>query len=173
MKHLWLILLISFEFVWAQELKIKMNDKTAIIAHNQLILIVSQNYDDFIGRFQKIEDDNIILEGSIIPIDQVREIKLINSEFGSSTGFAQGALTCGSLAAVLISLSYAAFFDSSGRDKSKLSSSFLEEEDLKEVFKYILPVAFVGGVMNVVRLSIKAVEATYKIDQDNWKNITS
>ena len=134
MKHLWLILLISFEFVWAQELKIKINDKTAIIAHNQLILIVSQNYDDFIGRFQKIEDDNIILEGSIIPIDQVREIKLINSEFGSSTGFAQGALTCGSLAAVLISLSYAAFFDSSGRDKSKLSSSFLEEEDLKEVF---------------------------------------
>ena len=104
---------------------------------------------------------------------EVREIKLINSEFGSSTGFAQGALTCGSLAAVLISLSYAAFFDSSGRDKSKLSSSFLEEEDLKEVFKYILPVAFVGGVMNVVRLSTKAVEATYKIDQDNWKIIAS
>ena len=73
----------------------------------------------------------------------------------------------------MISLSYAAFFDSSGRDKSKLSSSFLEDEDLKEVFKYILPVAFVGGVMNVVRLSIKAVEATYKIDQDNWKIITS
>ena len=62
MKHLWLILLISFEFVWTQELNIKMNDKTAIIAHNQLILIVSLNYDDFIGRFQKIEDDNTVLE---------------------------------------------------------------------------------------------------------------
>jgi len=73
MKHLWLILLISFEFVWAQELNIKMNDKTAIIAHNQLILIVSQNYDDFIGRFQKIEDDNIISNGEVISIDKVQQ----------------------------------------------------------------------------------------------------
>ena len=166
MKHLWLILFTSFSLAWAQDLTLKKNNQTPTIRYNRPVAIVSKDYNDYVGRFQKIEDNNIILVGSIIPISQVREIKLMHSEFLSTTGFVQGALTCGSLAALLTSLSFAAFFDSSGRDKRKLSSS-----SLKRVFMYILPVAFAGGVMNTIRYSVKAIEATYKIDQDNWKII--
>ena len=169
MKHLWLILFASFSLAWAQDLILKMNDKTATIRYNRPVAIVSKDYNDYVGRFQKIEDNNIILVGSIIPISQVREIKLMHSEFLSTTGFVQGALTCGSLAALLTSLSFAAFFDSSGRDKRKLSSSSSSSSSLKRVFMYILPVAFAGGAMNTIRYSVKAIEATYKIDQDNWK----
>ena len=167
MKHLWLILFTSFSLAWAQDLTLKKNNQTPTIRYNRPVAIVSKDYNDYVGRFQKIEDNNIILVGSIIPISQVREIKLMHSEFLSTTGFVQGALTCGSLAALLTSLSFAAFFDSSGRDKRKLSSS----SSLKRVFMYILPVAFAGGVMYTIRYSVKAIEATYKIDQDNWKII--
>ena len=168
MKKL-IIVSILASLAWAQDLTLKMNDKTATIRYNRPVAIVSKDYNDYVGRFQKIEDNNIILVGSIIPISQVREIKLMHSEFLSTTGFVQGALTCGSLAALLTSLSFAAFFDSSGRDKRKLSSS--SSSSLKRVFMYILPVAFAGGVMNTIRYSVKAIEATYKIDQDNWKII--
>ena len=173
MKHLWLILFASFSLAWAQDLILKKNNQTATIRYNRPVAIVSKDYNDYVGRFQKIEDNNIILVGSIIPISQVREIKLMHSEFLSTTGFVQGALTCGSLAALLTSLSFAAFFDSSGRDKRKLSSSSSSSSSssLKRVFMYILPVAFAGGAMNTIRYSVKAIEATYKIDQDNWKII--
>ena len=33
--------------------------------------------------------------------------------------------------------------------------------------------AIIGGTLNAIRHSIKAVEVLYKIDQDNWKIITS
>ena len=78
MKYL-LILIVSFGLICAQNLTLKKNNKTATVTHNQAVVIVSKNKDVFNGRFQKIEGNSIILEGSIIAIDQVKEIKLMHS----------------------------------------------------------------------------------------------
>ncbi len=40
MKHLWLLLITSFILAWAQDLTLKMNDKTATITQNQPIEII-------------------------------------------------------------------------------------------------------------------------------------
>tara|TARA_B100000609_G_C16795211_1_gene223426 strand:+ start:127 stop:360 length:234 start_codon:yes stop_codon:yes gene_type:complete len=61
---------------WAQDLTLKKNDKTTTVSHKQSIEIISKDNDVLKGRFLKIEDNSIVLEGSIIAIDQVKEIKL-------------------------------------------------------------------------------------------------
>ena len=79
MKHLWLLLLTSFSLAWAQDLTLKMNDKTATITQNQPIEIILNDNDVYKGRFLKIEKNNIIVEGSYygslltIPFNQVKE----------------------------------------------------------------------------------------------------
>ena len=79
MKHLSLLLFTSLSLSLAQDLTLKKNNKTVTIKHNQPVVIVSKNKDVFNGRFQKIENNSIILEGSTIAIDQVKEIKLMHS----------------------------------------------------------------------------------------------
>ena len=76
MKRLWLLLFTTFNLAWAQNLTLKKNDKTVNIKQNQPVVIVTQNSEVFNGRFQKIEDNSIILASSIIDIDELKEIKL-------------------------------------------------------------------------------------------------
>ena len=62
-----------------------------------------QNNDFFNGRFQKIEDNSIILASSIIAIDQLKEIKLPYSRFKSAyKGFRKGGLVCGGITAAFL-----------------------------------------------------------------------
>ena len=99
MKYL-LILIVSFGLICAQNLTLKKNNKTATVTHNQPVVIVSKNKDVFNGRFQKIEDNSIILEGRTIAIDQVKEIKLPYSRLKSAyKGFRKGGLVCGGITA--------------------------------------------------------------------------
>ena len=159
MKHLWLLLLTSFSLAWAQDLTLKMNDKTATITQNQPIEIVTKNFDVFSGRFQKIENNSINLESRIIAIDQVKEVKLPPSLLKSALkGFVKGGLTCGGLtlgAIVVI---------------AGVSSSDLDGEAmLFAIFTTPFSV-LIGGGVNAIRHYVKAGES-FKIDQDNWKII--
>ena len=152
MKRLWLLLFATFNLAWAQNLTLKKNDKTVNIKHNQPVVIVSKNKDVFNGRFQKIEGNSIILEGSIIAIDQVKEIKLMHSSlYGGLRSFVKGGLIYGGLTlASVVVISVA--IPSAGQTASLfliVSTPFS---------------AFLGGTIYAYRYF-----APYKIDQDNWK----
>ena len=160
MKHLWFILLTSFSLAWAQDLTLAKNSKTATITHNQHIEIVTKNFDVFSGRFLKIEYNSIILESSVIAINQVKEIKFQPSRLNSALkGFVKGGLTCGGLtlaATVVI---------------AGVSSSDLDGEALLFAMITTPLSVLIGGGLNAISYSIAAVEVLYKIDQDNWKII--
>ena len=160
MKHLWFILLTSFSLAWAQDLTLTKNSKTATITHNQHIEIVTKNFDVFSGRFLKIEYNSIILESSVIAINQVKEIKFQPSRLNSALkGFVKGGLTCGGLtlaATVVI---------------AGVSSSDLDGEALLFAMITTPLSVLIGGGLNAISYSIAAVEVLYKIDQDNWKII--
>ena len=78
MKKL-IIVSILASLAWAQDLTLKMNDKTATIAQNQPIEIILNDNDVYKGRFLKIEKNNIIVEGSYygslltIPFNQIKK----------------------------------------------------------------------------------------------------
>ena len=155
MKYL-LILIVSFGLICAQNLTLKKNYKTATITHNQLVVIVSKNKDVFNGRFQKIEDNSIILEGRTIAIDQVKEIKLMHSSlYGGLRSFVKGGLIYGGLTvASVVVISVA--IPSAGQTASLfliVSTPFS---------------AFLGGTIYAYRYF-----APYKIDQDNWKIVVN
>ena len=158
MKHLWFILLTSFSLAWAQDLTLTKKSKTATITHNQPIEIVTKNFDVFSGRFQKIENNSIILESRIIAIDQVKQIKLPPSRLNSALkGFVKGGLTCGGLTLVATVVI------------AGVSSSDLDGEALLFAMITTPFSVLIGGGLNAISYSIDAVEVLYKIDQDNWK----
>ena len=158
MKYL-LILIVSFGLIWAQNLTLKKNNKTVTIKQNQPVVIVTQNSEVFNGRFQKIEDNSIILASSIIAIDQVKEIKLPYSRFKSAyKGFRKGGLVCGGITAGFFGV-------------LSLRQGF--ELDFFEIYIIIVAVpsaSVAGGAINAIRHYVKA-ESSFKIDQDNWKII--
>ena len=107
MKRLWLLLFATFNLAWAQNLTLKKNDKTVNIKQNQPVVIVTQNSEVFNGRFQKLEDNSIILASSIIDINQIKEIRLQRSRLNSALkGFRKGGLVCGGITASLYVDSY-------------------------------------------------------------------
>ena len=156
MKHLWFILLTSFSLAWAQDLTLKMNDKTVTIIHNQPIEIISKDNDVLKGRFLNIENNSIFLEGSIIPTNQVREIKLPYSRLKSAfKGFQKGGQFCGGITIPLFGIFYAV--------------ELYDENDVILGVMFVTPfAALLGGGINAIRHYVKA-ESSYKIDQDNWK----
>ena len=156
MKHLWLILFTSFSLAWAQDLTLKNNSKTATIMHNQSIEIISENNDVFSGRFLKIENNSIILEGRIIAIDKVKQIKLPYSRLKSAfKGFQKGGQFCGGITIPLFGIFYAV--------------ELYDENDVIGAVMFVTPfAALLGGGINAIRHYVKA-ESSYKIDQDNWK----
>ena len=100
MKHLSLLLFTSLSLSLAQDLTLKKNNKTVTIKQNQPVVIVTQNSEVFNGRFQKIEDNSIILASSIIDINQIKEIRLQRSRLNSALkGFRNGGLVCGGITA--------------------------------------------------------------------------
>ena len=159
MKRLWLLLFATFNLAWAQNLNLKKNDKTVSIKQNQPVVIVTQNSEVFNGRFQKIEDNSIILASSIIAIDQVKDIKLPYSRFKSAyKGFRKGGLVCGGITAGFFGV-------------LSLRQGF--ELDFFEIYLIIVAVpsaSVAGGAINAIRHYVKA-ESSFKIDQDNWKII--
>ena len=156
MKHLWFILLISFSLVWSQDLTLKKNNQTAIIAYNQPIEIVTKNFDVFSGRFQKVENKSIILEGRIIAIDKVKQIKLPYSRLKSAfKGFQKGGQFCGGITIPLFGIFYAV--------------ELYDENDVILGVMFVTPfAALLGGGLNAIRHFFKA-ESSFMIDQDNWK----
>ena len=156
MKHLWLILFTSFSLAWAQDLTLKMNDKTVTIIHNQPIEIISKDNDVLKGRFLNIENNSIFLEGSIIPTNQVREIKLPYSRLKSAfKGFQKGGQFCGGITIPLFGIFYAV--------------ELYDENDVILGVMFVTPfAALLGGGLNAIRHYVKA-ESSFKIDQDNWK----
>ena len=160
MKHLWLILFTSFSLAWAQDLTLKKNSKTATITYNQPIEIISKDNDVLKGRYQKIENNSIILGSSIIAIDQVKEINFQPSRLNSALkGFVKGGLTCAGLtlaATVVI---------------AGVSSSDLDGEAMLFAMVTTPFAALIGGGVNAIRHYVKAGES-FKIDQDNWKIVT-
>ena len=158
MKYLWLILFTSFSLAWAQDLTLKMNDKTVTIIHNQPIEIISKDNDVFIGRFQKIENNNINLEGRIIAIDQIKEIILPYSRLKSAfKGFQKGGQFCGGITIPLFGIFYAV--------------ELYDENDVILGVMFVTPfAALLGGGLNAIRHFFKA-ESSFMIDQDNWKII--
>ena len=160
MKKL-IIVSILASLAWAQDLTLKKNSKTATITHNQPIEIISKDNDVLKGRYKKIEKNSIILESSIIAIDQVKEIRFQPSRLNSALkGFVKGGLTCAGLtlaATVVI---------------AGVSSSDLDGEAMLFAMVTTPFAALIGGVLNAISHSIDAVELLYKIDQDNWKIVT-
>ena len=156
MKLLWLLLLTSLSLAWAQDLTLKMNDKTVTIIHNQPIEIVTKNYDVFIGRFQKIENNSIFLHGRIIAIDQIKEIILPHSRLKSAfKGFQKGGQFCGGITIPLFGIFYAV--------------ELYDENDVIGAVMFVTPfAALLGGGINAIRHYVKA-ESSYKIDQHKWK----
>ena len=156
MKHLWFILLTSFSLVWSQDLTLKKNNQTAIIAYNQPIEIVTKNFDVFSGRFQKVENKSIILEGRIIAIDKVKQIKLPYSRLKSAfKGFQKGGQFCGGITIPLFGIFYAV--------------ELYDENDVILGVMFVTPfAALLGGGLNAIRHFFK-VESSFMIDQDNWK----
>ena len=161
MKHLWLILFTSFSLAWAQDLTLKKNSKTVTIVHNQPIEIISENNDVFKGRYQKIEYNSIILESSVIAIDQVKEIKFQPSRLNSALkGFVKGGLTCAGL--TLASIPVIGVVNSVPLDGEAMLFAIVTTP-----FSVLI-----GGGINAIRHSNKTVEVSYKIDQDNWRIVT-
>ena len=152
MKHLSLLLFTSLSLSLAQDLTLKKNNKTVTIKQNQPVVIVTQSSEVFNGRFQKIGDNSIILEGNNIAIDQVKEIKLMHTSlYGGLRSFVKGGLIYGGLTAVSIVVIGVAI-PSAGQTASLfliVSTPFS---------------AFLGGSIYAYRYF-----APYKIDQDNWK----
>ena len=168
MKYLWLILFTSFSLAWGQDLTLKKNSKTATITHNQPIEIISNDNDVFKGRFLRIEKNNIIVEGSYygsfltIPFNQVKEIKLPPSRLNSAfKGCIQGGLILGGISAGIVGV----MLSQDTGTRNILDDDF----DLILIAATFSYAAVIGGTYNAIRYSVKAIEATYKIDQDNWK----
>ena len=159
MKKL-IIASILASLAWSQDLTLKKNSQTATITHNQPIEIVTKNFDVLNGRFLKIENNSIILEASIIPINQVREIKLPYLRLKSAfKGFAKGGLTC-------VGLTLGGMVVIAGGSSAELHSG----EALLFAMVTTPFAALIGGGVNAIRHYVKA-ESSYKIDQDNWKII--
>ena len=152
MKHLSLLLFTSLSLSLAQDLTLKKNNKTVTIKQNQPVVIVTHNSEVFNGRFQKIEDNSIILEGNKIAIDQLKEIKLMHTSlYGGLRSFVKGGLIYGGLTVVSVVVIGVAI-PSAGQTASLfliVSTPFS---------------AFLGGSIYAYRYF-----APYKIDQDNWK----
>jgi len=152
MKHLSLLLFTSLSLSLAQDLTLKKNNKTVTIKQNQPVVIVTQSSEVFNGRFQKIEDNSIILEGNNIAIDQLKEIKLMHTSlYGGLRSFVKGGLIYGGLTVVSVVVIGVAI-PSAGQTASLfliVSTPFS---------------AFLGGSIYAYRYF-----APYKIDQDNWK----
>ena len=152
MKHLSLLLFTSLSLSLAQDLTLKKNNKTVTIKQNQPVVIVTQSSEVFNGRFQKIGDNSIILEGNNIAIDQVKEIKLMHTSlYGGLRSFVKGGLIYGGLTVVSVVVIGVAI-PSAGQTASLfliVSTPFS---------------AFLGGSIYAYRYF-----APYKIDQVNWK----
>ncbi len=143
---------------WAQDLTLKKNNQTATITYNQPIEIISKENDVLKGRFLKIENNSIVLEGSIIPINQVREIKLPYLRLKSAfKGFAKGGLTC-------VGLTLGGMVVIAGGSSAELLSG----EALLFAMVTTPFAALIGGGVNAIRHYVKA-EESFKINQDNWK----
>ena len=158
--------------LWAQDLTLTKNDKTATITQNQPIEIILNDNDVYKGRFLKIEKNNIIVEGSYygslltIPFNQVKEIKLPPSRLNSAfKGCIQGGLILGGISAVIVGV----MLSQDTGTRVILNDDF----DLILIAATFSYAAIIGGTLNAIRHSIKAVEVLYKIDQDNWEIITS
>ena len=157
MKKL-IIASILTSLAWAQDLTLKKNNQTATITYNQPIEIISENNDVYKGRFLKIEYNSIILESSVIAINQVKEIKLQPSRLYSAfKGFAKGGLTCGGLTVAYMWALTAA------------SPKYDEGEAILASIVLVPSAAAIGGALNAIRHYAKTEEVLYKIDQDNWK----
>ena len=168
MKRLWLILLTSFSLAWAQDLILKKNNKTATIVQTQPIEIISKDNDVLKGYFLQIEKNSIVLEGSYneslltIPFNQVKEIKLPPSRLISAfKGCIQGGLILGGISAGIVGVMLSQDTDT--------RVIFDDDFDLILIAATFSYAAVIGGTLNAIRHSIKAVEVLYKIDQDNWK----
>tara|TARA_Y100000591_G_scaffold315001_1_gene322129 strand:- start:65 stop:580 length:516 start_codon:yes stop_codon:yes gene_type:complete len=147
--------------LWAQDLTLTKNDKTATVAHKQSIEIISKDNNVFSGRFLKIEYNSIILESSVIAINQVKEIKLQPSRLYSAfKGFAKGGLTCGGLTVAYMWALTAA------------SPKYDEGEAILASIVLVPSAVATGGALNAIRHYVKTEEVLYKIDQDNWKIVT-
>ena len=171
MKHLWLILFTSFSLAWAQDLTLKMNDKTVTIVQNQPIEIISKNNDVLKGYFLQIEKNSIILEGYYegsfltIPFNQVKEIKLPPSRLNSAfKGCIQGGLILGGISAGIVGVMLSQDTDT--------RVIFDDDFDLILIAATFSYAAVIGGTLNAIRYYFKVEEASFKIDQDNWKIVT-
>ena len=159
MKHLSLLLFTSLSLSWAQDLSLKKNNKTVTIKQNQPVVIFTQNSKVFNGRFQKMENNSIILEGNTIAIDQVVEIKVNRSRlYISLIGFLRGGLACGGLtAAYIVGL-------------GALSPKYhLDGEAMLALIVLTPSTAAIGGTINAIRHAFKPNEISYKIGLDNWE----
>ena len=174
MKRLRLILFTFFTLAWAQDLNLKKNDITVIIAHNQPIEIILKDNDVYKGRFLKVEKNNIIVEGSnygsflTIPFNQVKMIILEHPQLDKLKGFGEGAMIWGTFTMALLTV-------------ASIALDELEIEDLLNTVPLVpfvkglivsLPAALLGGTINAMRNASKDIKAYYKIDQDNWKIVT-
>ena len=162
MKHLSLLLFISLGLSLAQDLTLKKNNKTVTIKQYQPVVIFSKNKVVFNGRFQKMENNSIILEGNTIAIDQVVDIKVQRSRlYISLIGFLKGGLACGGLtAAYIVGL-------------GALSPKYhLDGEAMLALIVLTPSAAAIGGTINAIRHSFKPAEYSYQIDRENWKIVT-
>ena len=155
MKKL-IIASILASLAWAQDLTLKKNNQTATITYNQSIEIISKDNDVLKGRFQKVENNSIILEGRIIAIDKVKQIKLPYSRLKSAfKGFQKGGQFCGGITIPLFGIFYAV--------------ELYDENDVILGVMFVTPfAALLGGGLNAIRHFFKA-ESSFMIDQDNWK----
>ena len=159
MKKL-IIVSILASLAWAQDLTLKKNNQTATITYNQPIEIISKDNDVLKGRFLKIENNSIVLEGSIIPINQVREIKLPYLRLKStSKGFVKGGLTC-------VGLTLGGMVVIAGVSSAELDGGAMLFAMVTTPFA-----ALIGGGVSAIRHYNKA-ESSYKIDQDNWRIVS-
>ena len=158
MKHLSLLLFTSLSISLAQDLTLKKNNKTVTIKQNQPVVIVTQNSEVFNGRFQKIEDNSIILASNIIDINEIKEIRLQRSRLNSALkGFRNGGLVCGGITAGFFWL---------------LSIRQGFEIDFFEIYIILVAVpsaTFAGGTINAIRYAFKPNEISYNIDLNNWE----
>ena len=160
MKKL-IIVSILVSLAWAQDLTLKKKSQTATITYNQPIEIISKDNDVLKGRYQKIENNSINLEGRIIAIDQVKEIKFQPSRLNSALkGFVKGGLTCAGL--TLASIPVIGVVNSVPLDGEAMLFAIVTTP-----FSVLI-----GGGINAIRHSNKTVEISYKMDQDNWRIVT-
>ena len=177
MKRLRLILFTFFTLAWAQDLNLKKNDITVIIAHNQSIEIILKDNDVYKGRFLKVEKNNIIVEGSnygsflTIPFNQVKMIILEHPQLDKLKGFGEGAMIWGTFTMALITVASIAL-EESFEIKDLLNIGNVPVGALVKGLTFSLPAALLGGTINAMRNASKDIKAYYKIDQDNWKIVT-